>query len=192
MDTKIRLHVTGLTLTQKQSGVYALLLGQENGNRCLPVIVSVLETQSIIAALKGEKPLRPQTHDLFTHFIVAAHYELDYVLIYKVEEGIFYSEAVFSDHNGTPVVLDSRVSDAVALALRLQAPIYTLLEVMDTYGLVFDDNVKVLREKDAAENQTVENLNKQLQKAIEEENYEFASYLRDEINKMKKKDTLPF
>ena len=180
MDTKIELRVIGLTFSQAQSGAYALLLGEINGNRKLPVIVGVLEAQSIATALEGMESPRPQTHDLFSYFVTAAHYMLDHVLIYKFENGIFYSKVVFVGSNER-IVLDARTSDAVALALRLQAFIYVLPEIMDVAGIVFEEDVET-PEAGEVENLSIEKLNEQLQKAIEEENYELASRLRDEIN----------
>ena len=181
MDTKIKLRVIGLTFSQVQSGAYALLLGEEKGLRKLPVIVGALEAQSIAAALEGLEAPRPQTHDLFSYFVKAVRYELDYALIYKFESGIFYSKVVFIS-GGERIILDARTSDAVALALRLDASIYALPEILDVAGIVFEEETETL-EKEKDETTSLESLNEQLRKAVEDENYELASRLRDEINK---------
>lgn len=182
MDSKIKLRVLGLTFSQSQSGAYALLLGEENGKRRIPVIVGILEAQSIATVLEGLESPRPLTHDLFATFINAVQWHLENILIYKFEGGIFYSKAIF--FNGKdPLILDARTSDAVALALRLKAPIYVTEQVMNIAGIIFDDDSEVL-DIDADED-TVENLQERLQRAIQNEDYELASRLRDEIKKKK-------
>ena len=182
MDAKIKLRVLGLTFSQSQSGAYALLLGEEIGKRRIPVIVGILEAQSIATVLEGVDSPRPLTHDLFATFINAVKWQLQDVLIYKFEGGIFYSKVTFL--NGTePLILDARTSDAVALALRLKAPIYVTEQVMNIAGIIFDDDMEIL-DINTDEN-SIENLQERLQQAIEEEDYELASRLRDEIKSKK-------
>ena len=182
MDAKIKLRVLGLTFSQSQSGAYALLLGEEIGKRRIPVIVGILEAQSIATVLEGLDSPRPLTHDLFATFINAVKWQLQDILIYKFEGGIFYSKVTF--FNGAePLILDARTSDAVALALRLKAPIYVTEKVMNIAGIIFDDDIEIL-DINTDEN-SIEDLQERLQQAIEEEDYELASRLRDEIKSKK-------
>ncbi|MDD6211210.1 MAG: bifunctional nuclease family protein [Bacteroidales bacterium] len=181
MDAKVKLRVLGLTFSQSQSGAYALLLGEDKGKRRLPVIVGILEAQSIATVLEGLESPRPLTHDLFASFIQSVHCRLDSVLIYRFEGGIFYSKVVFLNGND-PIILDARTSDAVALALRLKAPIYVTASILDVAGVVFDDEPDIL-DIEETEEETLEELKNRLQRAVDDENYELASRLRDEIKR---------
>ena len=187
---KIKLNILGLSYSQTQSGAYALVLSEEEGERRIPIIIGGVEAQSIAIKLEGLEPPRPLTHDLFQNFSKTFGIEVTEVIIYKLEEGIFYSELVCK--KGEEVVnIDSRTSDAVALALRFSCPIYTYEEIIDKAGIVLDFDKK--EEEDKAtltvrpsstkyNTKTIEELKKLLQEAIEDEDYERASGIRDEIN----------
>ncbi|MCC8154215.1 MAG: bifunctional nuclease family protein [Tannerellaceae bacterium] len=143
----MKLRVQGLTNSQIQSGTYALILAEEDGLRRIPIIVGTAEAQSIAIALEQIIPPRPLTHDLFTVFSQAFHIELLELYIYKFEDGFYYSALVFN--NGEQEVrLDSRTSDAIAIALRVGCSIYTTEEIMRECGVVLDDSVFSEEERD--------------------------------------------
>ena len=139
MDTKIKLRVQGLTNSQIQSGAYALILAEENGARRVPSIVGTSEAQSIAIALEHITPPRPLTHDLFMTFAQAFGIQLREVFIYKFEDGVFYSELLFDD-GITQVRLDSRTSDAIAIALRVKCDIYTTEHIVSECGVVLEES----------------------------------------------------
>ncbi len=187
---KIKLNILGLSYSQTQSGAYALVLSEEEGERRIPIIIGGVEAQSIAIKLEGLEPPRPLTHDLFLNFSKTFGIEITEVIIYKLEEGIFYSELVCKKDDEI-VNIDSRTSDAVALALRFSCPIYTYEEIIDKAGIVLDFDKKEEEEKatltsrpDSTKysSKTVDELKKLLQEAIEDEDYERASNIRDEIN----------
>ena len=204
MDTKIKLRVQGLTNSQIQSGAYALILAEEQGSRRIPIIVGTSEAQSIAIALERITPPRPLTHDLFATFVQAFGIRLREVFIYKFEDGVFYSELLFDD--GTHEVrLDSRTSDAIAIALRVKCDIYTTPEIVRECGVVLDDAVENTPDsededdmildlepediKDEAQLKRwlslidMEELTERLEEAIADENYEFAKMYKDEIRR---------
>lgn len=189
---KVKLNILGLSYSQTQSGAYALVLAEEEGERRIPIIIGGVEAQSIAIKLEGLEPPRPLTHDLFLNFSKSFEIEIIEVVIYKLEEGIFYSELV-CQKGDEQLHIDSRTSDAVALALRFECPIYTYEDIIEKAGIVLDFDKKeegqpiipsapkpVSTEK--YKEKTVEELNKMLQEAIEGEDYERASEIRDEIN----------
>lgn len=195
--SKIKLNVLGLSYSQTQSGAYALVLAEENGERRIPIIIGGFEAQAIAIELEGLKPPRPLTHDLFVNFASAFNIELKEVNIYKLEEGIFYSDLV-CDNGNLRIKIDARTSDAVALAIRFSCPIYTTEDIISKAGIVLDieKNIKQsttkkanpkAREKKKSRytNKTLDELNELLNKAISNEDYETASEIRDEINKRK-------
>ncbi len=197
---KIKLNVLGISYSQTQSGAYALVLSEEDGNRRIPIIIGGFEAQAIAIQLEGLTPPRPLTHDLFLNFATAFKINLLEVSIYRLEEGIFYSKLVC--HNGEQeVTIDARTSDAIALALRFKCPIFTNEEIMAQSGIVMD----VESESDDFESETqkyttpgsgetsrkfvhftLQELQEKLEEAIQNENYELASIIRDEINRRKK------
>lgn len=188
---KIRLNILGLSYSQTQSGAYALILTEEEGERRIPIIIGGVEAQSIAIKLEGLTPPRPLTHDLFLSFAQAFGIVLLEVVLYKLEEGIFYSELVCQKGNDEVVRLDSRTSDAVALALRFNCPISTYEEIINKAGIIIDfDNIeepkqtkrKGKRKSSDYGSYTTTELQQMLQKAIEKEDYEKASQIRDEIN----------
>lgn len=197
---KVKLNILGLSYSQTQSGAYALVLAEENGERRIPIIIGAVEAQSIAIKLEGLEPPRPLTHDLFLNFAKAFKIEILEVVIYKLEEGIFYSELVCL-HNNEIVKIDSRTSDAVSLALRFNCPIYTYEDILQKAGIVLDfgdqDETSSEKSKKTSEvsssapqnplaDKTLQELKKMLDDAIEKENYEKASEIRDEIKRRKK------
>lgn len=194
---KIRLNILGLSVSQTQSGAYALVLAEENGERRIPIIIGPVEAQAIAIQLEGLKPPRPLTHDLVKNIALAFDIALIEVTIYKLEEGIFYSE-LLCEMGGKEVRIDSRTSDAVALALRFRCPIYTSEEILKKAGIVLkqDEEGSPVRSMfdDEYEEPTIssyaqysaDELQELLDDAIQNEDYEKASIIRDELNKRKK------
>lgn len=201
MDTRIKLRVQGLTNSQIQSGAYALVLAEENGVRRIPIIVGTSEAQSIAIALERITPPRPLTHDLFATFAQAYGVRLCEVLIYKFEDGVFYSELLFDD-GIKQIRVDSRTSDAIAIALRVKCDIYTTPEIVAKCGVVLEDVVEGSGKEDDSllalepeeihdENQLkkwlslldMEELCERLDDAVADENYEYAKMYKDEIRR---------
>ncbi len=190
---KIKLNILGLSYSQTQSGAYALVLAEEDGERRIPIIIGGVEAQSIAIKLEGLEPPRPLTHDLFLNYSRAFGIEINEVVIYKLEEGIFYSELVCTK-DGKQHRIDSRTSDAVALSLRFNCPIYTYESIMKTAGIVLDmgksrgldldvDEQAPKRSESQYSRKSLDELNKLLNEAINNEDYEKASEIRDEIQR---------
>lgn len=199
----VLLNIIGLTYSQSQSNAYALLLGEEDGPRRLPIVIGAFEAQSIAIALEKElMPPRPLTHDLFTSLALNYNIYVKEVMIHRLKEGIFYSYLV-CEMDGEIKQIDSRTSDAVALALRFNCPIYTYESILDQAGVILDDESKEpaqigtttpptqeLINKEAESSQEInlsrlsdKAIKKRLNQALENENYELAAILRDELNK---------
>jgi bifunctional DNase/RNase len=208
VDTKIKLRVQGLTNSQIQSGAYALILAEEEGARRIPIIVGTSEAQSIAIALEHITPPRPLTHDLFVTFAQAFGIQLREVFIYKFEDGVFYSELLFDD-GITQVRLDSRTSDAIAIALRVKCDIYTTDQIVVECGVVLeeassmtdkDDDEYALLDKEPEDIEDAEELKKwlslldedelteRLDEAVSDENYEYAKMYKDEIRRREEED----
>jgi len=197
---KIRLEIVGMSFSQSQNGAYALILGESAGKRRLPIIIGGFEAQAIAIELEKMKPSRPLTHDLFKSF--ADHYgiRLREVVINKFQEGVFYARLV-CDNNGEVSEIDSRTSDAVALALRFGCPVYTYENIMESAGITVEEEQEDILEEDMLEEDleetmdlvgyTLEELDGMLAAAVEAEDYERASMLRDEINRRKRPDEPP-
>jgi len=196
---KIKLNILGLSYSQTQTGAYALVLSEADGNRRIPIIIGAVEAQAIAIQLEGLKPPRPLTHDLFLNVALAFDIEIAEVFIHKLEEGIFYAEIV-CEQNSNRIRVDSRTSDAIALALRFECPIYTTEEILEKAGInmEFDEAADGSEESEEAESTkkssaghmdysdySPEELNELLDAAITDEDYEKASEIRDEINKRK-------
>lgn len=195
---KVKLNILGLSVSQSQSGAYALVLAEEKGERRIPIIIGPVEAQSIAIELEGLKPPRPLTHDLFKQMASAFDIRITEVIIYKLEEGIFYSELICM-RNDKQIVIDSRTSDAVALSLRFGCPIYTSEEILSRAGIVIEFeneqsqeewhqpiSEEPIRGKHEYDKYTSAELTQMLSNAIQSEDYERASAIRDEINRRKK------
>ena len=196
-NIRIKLRVQGLTNSQIQSGAYALVLAEE-GLRRIPIIVGMFEAQSIAIALEGINPPRPLTHDLFIAYTKATGYWMKDVFIHKFEDGVFHSEITLCKGDST-INIDSRTSDAIAIALRTNCNIYTTEAIMRKCGIVLDENNNdnnndaLPEELTADDLQDISKLKKQLHalkkkdieermaKAVEKEDYEFAKIYKDEL-----------
>jgi uncharacterized protein len=192
---KIKLEIIGMSYSQSQSGAYALILGEKGGERRLPIIIGGHEAQAIAIELEKMKPSRPLTHDLFKSFAEAFHIVIQEVVISKFIEGVFHAELVCL-FAGDVYRIDARTSDAVALALRFHCPVYTYEKIMKAAGIVVDDKKEDKAKKgvrptpdqtELLESLTMTDLKARLQKAVEKEEYEEASRIRDEINRRKQK-----
>lgn len=200
---KLKMEIVAMSYSQSQSGAYALILGVTGMSRRLPIIIGGYEAQAIAIELEKMTPARPLTHDLFKKFAEEYKINIVEVLISRFEEGIFFSKLV-CEKDGKITEIDSRTSDAVALALRFGCPIYALESIIDEAGITMDENEEEEVLHDIQENEEddlisdddisayeeylLDELEEMLQKAITEENYEEASRLRDEIKKRKKKN----
>ncbi len=185
-----------MSYSQSQSGAYALILGETKGKRRLPIIIGGFEAQAIAIELEKMKPSRPLTHDLFKSFADTFNIVLQEVIINKFIEGVFHAELVCIDGH-KEYRIDARTSDAVALALRFNCPIYTVEKIMSAAGIIVEDKksgkakkeekAPVGDKKSTLENRSLAELKEMLQKAVSKEEYEEASKIRDEINRRKKK-----
>ncbi|HSH51400.1 MAG TPA: bifunctional nuclease family protein [Bacteroidales bacterium] len=204
--SKIKLNVLGISYSQTQTGAYALVLTEENGERRIPIIIGGFEAQAIAIQLEGLKPPRPLTHDLFLNFATSFGISLLEVNIYRLEEGVFYAQLICNNGENN-ISIDARTSDAIALALRFKCPIYTTEEILQKSGIVIDieSDEKIQPHKPSADESSdktdsdlssmssyeyedldIEALEVLLNEAIKKEDYERASIIRDEINKRKK------
>lgn len=193
---KIELEIVALSSSVTQTHSYAVVLGEINGLRRLPIVIGAFEAQAIVVALERIKPSRPLTHDLFYNFMLSFNIELKEVLIYKLEEGIFFAQLVCS--NGKEIIeIDSRTSDALALAVRIGCPIFTYENILEAAGLFMDqpntgapsvnsNEDEDIQDTDNAQNSdlkamTLEELNELLHQVLESEDYIKAIAIRDEI-----------
>jgi uncharacterized protein len=197
---KIQLEIIGMSYSQSQSGAYALILGEMNGKRRLPIIIGGFEAQSIAIELEKIKTPRPLTHDLFKSFATSFNIKINEVIINKFSEGVFYAVLVCTDGN-IEMEIDSRTSDAIAIALRFLCPIYTFESIMASAGIMIDEDMEksqtsqkspVVPSQSPEEEEEVSfsqlslaELREMLQSAVENEEYEKASKIRDELNKRK-------
>ncbi len=202
----IQLDIKGISYSQTRSGAYALVLNEVGGERTLPIVIGAFEAQSIAIALEKEiTPPRPLTHDLFKTFANIYQIKIKQVIIHKLIDGIFYSSLI-CERDKVEEIIDSRTSDAIALAVRFDAPIFTYENILEKAGIDMQ-NDEILGEEPFEEEEeefieelftelenlttpfeklSLEELQKQLEEAIENEDYELAARLRDEIDKRKK------
>jgi bifunctional DNase/RNase len=195
---KIKLDIVGLSYSQTQSGAYALVLGEVSGRRRLPIIIGSFEAQAIAIEIEKMTPSRPLTHDLFKSFAQAYQIEVQEIIIYNLVDGIFYSKLICSDGKRS-VEIDARTSDAIAVAVRFDCPIFTYEFILSTAGIVIEGNDFVYLENinETPEEKTVassvggfttlstDELKTKLQEALAEESYEKAAKIRDELNRRK-------
>ena len=190
-----RVDIIGLSTSPSSGGAYALVLGEVEGNRRLPIIIGAFEAQAIALELEKIQPPRPMTHDLLRDTFEAVEVEVTEVVIDELREGTFFAKIRYR-HDGEEQQLDSRPSDAVALAVRVDAPIFVAPMVLDEAGIVAEDESDISSLAEQAEETSVEEeemggtelekKQKKLEKAVEEENYERAAELRDEIQRLEK------
>lgn len=186
---KIRLEIIGMSYSQSQSGAYALILGEVKGKRRLPIIIGGFEAQAIAMELEKMKPSRPLTHDLFKSFADNYNIQIKEVIIDQFKQGVFHAKLICV-WQGAESIIDSRTSDAVALAIRFKCPIYTYEKIMVEASMIIDekgtvsDTILTTPEEpseDEFQDYTISELREMLQTAIEQEDYERASRIRDEI-----------
>jgi len=192
---EIKLEILGLSSSQSQTGSFALVLGETDGNRRLPIIIGMFEAQAIAIEIEKIKPNRPMTHDLFRSFADAFDYNVEKIIISDLKEGVFFAKIICKNGSKTEEV-DARPSDAIAIALRFNAPIFTYMKILSEAGIVLtEENEDVIEEvvppsetkkkgksKDLKDIST-EKLNQMLQEAIEKEDYESAAKIRDELDR---------
>lgn len=191
-----KLEILGLSSSQSQSGSFALILGEQNGNRRLPIIIGMFEAQAIAIEIEKIVPNRPMTHDLFKTFAKTFNFHLEYILISDLKEGVFYAKIICSNGIETHEI-DARPSDAIAIGLRFNAEIFTTESIMSEAGIILNENeddefkkTKKTQAKNVTNEQTKETkdfdseqLKKQLIEAIANEDYESAAKIRDELSK---------
>ncbi|AWH74131.1 hypothetical protein DCS32_08150 [Dokdonia sp. Dokd-P16] len=199
----VRLNIKGISYSQTQNGAYALILTEQGGERKLPIVIGAFEAQSIAIALEKEiKPPRPLTHDLFKNFADRFDVVIKQVIIHKLVDGVFYS-SIICERDNIEEIIDARTSDAISLALRFQAPIFTYKNILDKAGIFlkgntnpeeFTEDDEILMDEILLEDETsssdsdynklsLQDLHNKLDQAVHSEDYETAAQLRDEISK---------
>jgi len=198
---KVKLDIIGLSYSQTQSGAYALVLGEVNGRRRLPIIIGAFEAQAIAIEIEKMTPSRPLTHDLFKTFAQTYNVQITEILIYNLVEGVFFAKLICSDGESIQEI-DARTSDAIALAVRFNATIYTYEFILSSAGIVIEgndflflENMDSIPKEQGSEDintsipgtnyksLSIDELNQRLQEALAEEAYEKAARIRDELNK---------
>ena len=201
----VRLNIKGISYSQTQNGAYALILNEVDGDRKLPIVIGAFEAQSIAIALEKEiRPPRPLTHDLFKNFADRFDIIVKQVIIHKLVDGVFYSSLI-CERDKIEEIIDARTSDAIALALRFDAPIFTYKNILDKAGIYLKVNPKKDEEEESQDSilmdelianelepnaprenykgKTLEELDNLLDEAVANEDYEKAAHIRDEISK---------
>lgn len=202
----VRLNIKGISYSQTQNGAYALILNEVDGDRKLPIVIGAFEAQSIAIALEKEiRPPRPLTHDLFKNFADRFDIVVKQIIIHKLVDGVFYSSLI-CERDKIEEIIDARTSDAIALALRFDAPIFTYKNILDKAGIYLKVDPKKEGEEDETEDsilvddllaselepstsgenyasKSIEDLHKLLNEAVANEDYETAAHIRDEISK---------
>ena len=200
----VGLNIKGISYSQTQNGAYALILNEVDGDRKLPIVIGAFEAQSIAIALEKEiSPPRPLTHDLFKNFADRFDIIVKQVIIHKLVDGVFYSSLI-CERDKIEEIIDARTSDAIALALRFQAPIFTYKNILDKAGIylkvnpkkededeqdsilvddLLADELELNKPKENYKSKTLEELHHMLEEAVTNEDYEKAAHIRDEISK---------
>ncbi len=198
MDYK-KLIIRGISYSQTQSGAYALLLEHEESKVKLPVVIGNFEAQSISLGLEKDlRPPRPLTHDLFSQFVTATGYRLESVIIYQIIDGVFFSNINFKNiETEEELTLDARTSDAVAMAVRFNAPIFTTSQVLNEAGILLELEMAINEDaaadeeetdgEDSLRNMTNEELQILLEQVVKEEDFDAAVEIQEEIKRRKKK-----
>ncbi|MCI0750322.1 MAG: bifunctional nuclease family protein [Flammeovirgaceae bacterium] len=197
---KIKLEILGLSSSQSQTGSFALVLGEVEGNRRLPIIIGMFEAQAIAIEIEKIIPNRPMTHDLFKSFANHFHFTIEEIIISDLKEGVFFAKIICTD-GLKKIEIDARPSDAIAIGLRFDSLIYTYENILAEAGIVLTDEVEEEAEvkpetkprakreskkstsSDDFKNYTTERLNELLKEAIDKEDYERAAKIRDELSK---------
>lgn len=207
---KIRLEIIGLSSSQSQTGSFALVLGEVNGNRRLPIIIGMFEAQAIAIEIEKVIPNRPMTHDLFKSFALSFHFIVEEIVISDLKEGVFFAKIICSDGIKN-IEIDARPSDAIAIGLRFDVPIYSYETIMSEAGIVLNDDMEDEMDEDEEDedednlqeapvssnkvdagfsgkedqikNMSLDQLQAMLDDAIDKEDYERAARVRDEMNK---------
>tara|TARA_B100001996_G_C18468890_1_gene519146 strand:+ start:112 stop:690 length:579 start_codon:yes stop_codon:yes gene_type:complete len=186
-EKKIKLEILGLSSGKSDSGSFALVLGERKGKRRLPIIIGIFEAQAIAMEIEKVTPNRPMTHDLFMNFSLKFDFKIKEIFISDIKEGVFYSKIVCFNSK-KEIYIDSRPSDAIAIALRFKVDVFASEKVLSEAGIVLEDddsnkeNVIDKNKSKSYKDMTVKELNKLLDKNISSENYEVAAKIRDEIN----------
>lgn len=202
----VKLSIKGISYSQTQNGAYALILNEVDGDKKLPIVIGAFEAQSIAIALEKEiKPPRPLTHDLFKNFAERFDIKVKQVIIHKLVDGVFYS-SIICERDKIEEIIDARTSDAIALALRFNSPIFTYKNILDKAGIFLNNNADVTTNTNDLDNvlsnsehfreeiksnqsgftyteKSIQELNELLTNAVENEDYEKAAKIRDEISK---------
>jgi len=197
----VRLNIKGISYSQTQNGAYALILNEVDGDRKLPIVIGAFEAQSIAIALEKEiRPPRPLTHDLFKNFADRFDIVVKQVIIHKLVDGVFYSSLI-CERDKIEEIIDARTSDAIALALRFQAPIFTYKNILDKAGIylkvdptkeeqdsilvdnIINEEIELQPAQDDYKSNSIEELHNLLDEAVNNEDYEKAAKIRDEISK---------
>ena len=202
----VKLNIKGISYSQTQNGAYALILSEENGDQKLPIVIGAFEAQSIAIALEKEiMPPRPLTHDLFKTFAIRYDIVVQQVIIHKLLDGVFYS-SIICERDGIEEIIDARTSDTIALALRFDAPIFTYKNILDKAGiktetapnknelskkaaivieqlLTSDNKESVISTREDFSKHSLKQLKKMLEEAVNNEEYEKAVSIRDEVSK---------
>jgi hypothetical protein len=198
---KVKLDIVGLSYSQTQSGAYALVLGEVNGHRRLPIIIGAFEAQAIAIEIEKMSPTRPLTHDLFKSFAHAYQIEISEIIIYNLVDGVFFAKLICTDGKNIQEI-DARTSDAIALAVRFNASIYAYEFILSSAGIVIEsndflflENLNSIAKEQSSEDMSasipvsgyqslnIEELQEQLNEALADEAYEKAARIRDEIAK---------
>lgn len=196
---KLKLEILGLSSSQSQTGSFALVLGEVEGNRRLPIIIGMFEAQAIAIEIEKISPNRPMTHDLFKAFATNFHFTIEEIIISDLKEGVFFAKIICTD-GLKKMEVDARPSDAIAIGLRFDSPIFTYENILAEAGIVLtdeaDDEPEVKPEpkarvkkgdtsksQDDYKNLSVDKLNELLKEAIDKEDYEKAAKIRDELSK---------